>query len=135
MKYAKVGIRFAAVIIDGIIFGAISYVVAMFTGGVTETGFQLTGVPALIVMLLALAYSIVMEATIGATVGKLATGLRVVQADSGGKISWQASIIRNILRIVDFLPLFYILGAILVWTSEKGQRLGDRVAKTVVIRK
>jgi uncharacterized RDD family membrane protein YckC len=76
-----------------------------------------------------------MEATMGATVGKLATGLRVVQVDDGSSISWPASVIRNILRLVDGLPGFYLVAAILVWTSQKRQRLGDRIAKTAVIRK
>jgi uncharacterized RDD family membrane protein YckC len=60
-------------------------------------------------------------------------GLRVVNED-GGSIDWQASIVRNLLRIVDGL-FIYLVGAILVWTSDKKQRLGDRLAKTIVIKK
>jgi uncharacterized RDD family membrane protein YckC len=45
----------------------------------------------------------------------------------------QAALIRNILRIVDGL-FVYLVGAILVWKSDKRQRLGDRVAHTVVVR-
>ncbi len=40
---------------------------------------------------------------------------------------------RNVLRIIDGLPLFYLASAILIWTSEKKQRLGDRVADTIVV--
>jgi uncharacterized RDD family membrane protein YckC len=61
-------------------------------------------------------------------------GIRVATVD-GSRISWGASIIRNILRIIDALPFFYLLGAILIWTSPQKQRLGDRVAKTVVVRR
>ncbi len=134
MKYTKVGLRAVATIIDTIILFVVGYVIAVFTGGTTEEGFQLTGLPAFLWFVVCFLYYIVMEATLGATIGKLLLGLRVVQADNGFPISWQASLIRNILRIVDFI-IFYLLAAILVWTSDKGQRLGDRVAKTVVIRK
>jgi uncharacterized RDD family membrane protein YckC len=135
MNYTKVGLRAVAMIIDMIILLVIGYVIALFTGGTTEAGFELTGLPALLWFIVCFGYYVVLEATLGATIGKLPLGLRVVQVDSGSAISWQASLIRNVLRIVDFLPLFYLVGAILVWTSDKGQRLGDRVAKTAVIRK
>jgi uncharacterized RDD family membrane protein YckC len=40
---------------------------------------------------------------------------------------------RNILPVIDGL-LAYLIGAILIWRSDKKQRLGDRIAKTVVIK-
>jgi uncharacterized RDD family membrane protein YckC len=80
-----------------------------------------------------LTYPIIMEATQGATIGKKVLGLHVVTED-GMPISWKASIIRNLLRIVDF-QLYGLVGAIAIWTSPNRQRLGDRVAKTVVIRR
>ena len=83
-------------------------------------------------LLLPIAYYIVMEATLGATLGKMALGLRVVKTD-GSPIGWSESIIRNLLRIVDFL-FFYLVAAILIWNSPLRQRLGDQVAKTVVVR-
>jgi uncharacterized RDD family membrane protein YckC len=69
----------------------------------------------------------------GATIGKMVLGLRVVKLD-GSRISWKESIIRTLLRIIDGL-FGYLLGAILVWKSPTKQRLGDRVAKTVVVRR
>ncbi|MFL5628504.1 MAG: RDD family protein [Ktedonobacteraceae bacterium] len=82
---------------------------------------------------LALAYFIILEATQGATLGKMAIGLRVVKKD-GLPIGWSESVIRNLLRIIDGL-FFYLVGAIFVWTSPLKQRLGDRAANTVVIRR
>ncbi|HET8910639.1 MAG TPA: RDD family protein, partial [Ktedonobacteraceae bacterium] len=73
------------------------------------------------------------EATRGASVGKMVMGLRVVRQD-GGPISWTESLIRNLLRIIDVLPFAYIVGAIIVSTNPLKQRLGDKVAHTVVIR-
>ena len=40
---------------------------------------------------------------------------------------------RNILRVIDGL-LIYLIGAILIWKSDKKQRLGDSIAKTVVVK-
>lgn len=45
-----------------------------------------------------------------------------------------AAIIRTLLRIIDGIAV-YLVGAIFVWTSPRKQRLGDRVAKTLVIKK
>jgi len=78
------------------------------------------------------AYFIIMEAYVGWTIGKKILGMRVVD-DAGKKIGLQKSVIRNLLRLVDGLPAFNILGIILIASSARGQRLGDRVAKTYVI--
>ena len=79
------------------------------------------------------AYLILMEAYVGWTVGKRILGMRVVDG-SGNKIGLSKSVIRNLLRFVDGLPALNILGIILIATSPRGQRFGDRVAKTYVIR-
>ncbi|MFC1941149.1 RDD family protein [Chloroflexota bacterium] len=76
---------------------------------------------------------ILMEAYIGWTVGKLIVGLRVVDG-SGGKIGVNKSIIRNLIRLIDGLPAFSILGIVLIATSQSEQRFGDRIAKTYLIR-
>jgi uncharacterized RDD family membrane protein YckC len=76
----------------------------------------------------------VLEAVMGGTLGKMLLGIRIVTLD-GSRIGWGASIIRNLLRIIDGLPFAYILGAILIWTSPHKQRLGDRVAHTVAVRR
>lgn len=81
-----------------------------------------------------LSYYIVLETVNGATPGKRLIGLKVTRSDGNAPLDWSASIVRNVLRIIDGLPLFYLAGAILIWTSEKKQRLGDRVADTIVVR-
>jgi uncharacterized RDD family membrane protein YckC len=129
-----VGLRFVAVVVDSIVLGAIGYAFAAATGGTTEDGFSLNGGPAFAWLLIAAAYYIVMEATSGATIGKLVTNLKVVDADTGGSISWGAATIRTVMRIIDGL-FFYLVGAIGIWTSERNQRFGDRLAHTLVVRK
>ncbi len=133
MAYQGVGKRLVAVIIDTVIMGVAGWIIALLTGGTTEAGFELTGLPALLLFIVAFAYLVLTEAYLGGTLGKLVLGMRVIKED-GSPCDLQAALIRNLLRIVDGL-FFYIVGAILVWTSSKRQRLGDRVAHTLVVSK
>ena len=87
----------------------------------------------LIFLFIIFAYFILMEAYVGWTVGKKILGMRVID-EAGNKIGLSKSVLRNLLRLVDGLPAFSILGIILIASSEKGQRFGDRIAKTYVIR-
>jgi len=126
LQYVGVGPRFLAILIDSIIIVAIAGVLGVIFRDAPAIYGGFTGI-------LALAYFIILEATQGATVGKMAVGLRVVKID-GSPISWSESVIRNLLRIIDGI-FFYLVGAIFVWTSPRKQRLGDRAANTVVIRR
>ncbi len=67
-----------------------------------------------------------------ATPGKRAMGLRVVM-DDGMPVTLAASLLRNLLRVVDFLPLLYLTGVLsMLWRSDF-KRLGDVVAGTLVV--
>ena len=79
-----------------------------------------------------LVYYVYMEGSRGQTIGKMLTRIKVVSED-GGKINMNQALIRNVLRIIDAIA-FYLVGAVLIWRSEKKQRLGDSVAKTIVIK-
>lgn len=68
----------------------------------------------------------------GATPGKAAMGLAVIQ-DDGTPIEWVPSIIRNLLRFADFLPMAYLIGLISIVLNRDFKRLGDIVAGTVVV--
>lgn len=69
----------------------------------------------------------------GSTPGKAALRLRVVSV-GGEPLGLQAAAVRNLLRIVDFLPFAYVLGGICALVSAQGRRLGDLAAGTVVVR-
>ena len=69
----------------------------------------------------------------GRTPGKRALSLRVID-ERGLPISLYQSLVRNIMRVIDFAPLFYGFGAIAVLASPLRRRLGDIVAGTLVIR-
>jgi uncharacterized RDD family membrane protein YckC len=79
------------------------------------------------------AYFALFEGLFAVTPGKALFGLRVVTLD-GGRPSLRAILVRNVLRLVDALPGFYIVGAISINLSTREQRLGDRAAGTMVVR-
>lgn len=70
----------------------------------------------------------------GQTPGKKSMGLYVAQEDAT-PICTSSSVIRNLLRVVDFLPFLYAFGLISMLLNRRFQRLGDLVAKTVVLHK
>lgn len=133
MQPVGLGVRIVAGIIDTVILGVVAYFIAIITGQTTDAGFELSGSPAFLAIIVYFAYFIVMEAMTGATLGKMIVGLRVVRVD-GTAISWRESAIRNVPRIVDGFIL-YLVGIILIATSPKRQRLGDRPADTLVVAK
>jgi len=70
----------------------------------------------------------------GQTPGKKSFDLYVTM-ENASPVTPAASIIRNLLRFVDFLPLLYGFGFISMLLTKRFQRLGDLVAGTVVIHK
>jgi uncharacterized RDD family membrane protein YckC len=133
MEPVGVGLRAVATIIDSALLLVVGYVLALFTGNTTATGFNLSGGPFFFWLLIAIGYYTVLEARSGQTLGKRLINLKVVKLEGAAPIDMQAAIVRNVLRLVDGF-LFYLIGAIAVWTSDKKQRLGDRVAGTIVVR-
>lgn len=67
----------------------------------------------------------------GATPGKRAFGLAVLN-DNGTPVTFGASLTRNLLRAVDFLPMLYAFGLISMLLSRDFKRLGDFAAGTIV---
>ncbi len=80
------------------------------------------------------AYDMIFEVLAsGRTPGKRAAGLRVVRSE-GQPVGFVASLVRNVVRLIDFLPSAYLAGAITIVVSRHNQRLGDLAAGTVVVR-
>jgi len=69
----------------------------------------------------------------GQSIGKRLLRLRVIDA-GGFRLTFNQIVIRNLLRAVDSLPLFYLLGGAACVISLRGQRVGDLAAGTIVIR-
>ncbi len=70
----------------------------------------------------------------GQTPGKKMFDIYVAQADAS-PITPSASLVRNLLRVVDFLPLLYGFGFVSMMLNGRFQRLGDLAANTVVLHK
>jgi len=139
--FASLGDRTLAVLLDLLVLVAIFWAAGMGLaprlGGLTAEGFNLEGWPALLVIgvsaLVFLAYYVCLEWWFGATLGKFVAGARVAGVD-GGRIDFRRALIRNLLRVIDALPL-YLVAAIFVLLTKKQQRLGDIAARTVVTRR
>lgn len=68
----------------------------------------------------------------GRTPGKMSAKIRVLH-DNGSPIGWSASMLRNLLRVFDGLPFCYAIGMVSILISDKGQRIGDLFAGTIVV--
>ena len=82
-------------------------------------------------VLITFLYFFLQEAAFSTTLGKAIFGLRVVDLN-GGRISWRAALIRNVLLFVDAL-LSLLVAAISMAISPNRQRVGDRFAHTLVV--
>lgn len=127
---AGVGVRILAQIIDLMIRTGIILVAFIVLGLLGEMG---TGIALIIAFCLEWFYPVIFEvARQGRTPGKKIMGIRVVN-DDGTPIGFGASLLRNLLRIVDFLPLFYLAGIITSLCNHQFKRLGDLAAGSLVI--
>ncbi|MCG6875363.1 MAG: RDD family protein [Betaproteobacteria bacterium] len=68
----------------------------------------------------------------GQTPGKKALGIAVLN-DDGTPVRWPAALARNLLRAVDFLPIFYGFGLATMLINRDFKRLGDLAANTLVV--
>ncbi len=69
----------------------------------------------------------------GQSLGKRWLGLRVIRTD-GMPITVVESVVRNLVRVIDFLPLYYGVGVVLMMLNSTSRRLGDLAAGTVVVK-
>lgn len=114
-------------------------VVAVSTIGVFLTSLQwisldlIRALSVLAYFLVSIGYGIALEwSWRGQTVGKRLLRLRVVDAE-GLRLQFSQIVIRNLLRFVDMLPAFYLVGGLVCLGSRRAQRLGDLAAGTIVI--
>ncbi len=122
--------RALAWLVDALIKGAVIFVAIMILGVMGGTG---VGLYLVLLFVLLWFYNVLFEVLRhGATPGKSALGIRVVNAN-GTPVGWSSSLIRNLIRNVDALPGVYLFGFISVMLTEKFQRLGDLAAATLVV--
>jgi len=135
-EIAGLGVRALAAIVDLAIMALLWTAIAVAIGGAKlyRPDFSLEIVTGLFGLIAVCIYFFASEAMWSATPAKLLIGLRVVGEEDGQRIDWVTSMLRNLLRPVDWFPTLYFVGFLLAVNSPKNQRLGDRIARTVVIR-
>ncbi len=141
INYAGLGRRFVALITDFLLLSIIFFPVTRMVKGVWimsagdhlwDYGWLISDPLCLTFLLIIFLYFVLLEGATGATLGKRLLGLRVVGTD-GQCPGIKRALIRNLLRAVDALPAFSILGAVLILRSPERARLGDRIAGTRVV--
>jgi uncharacterized RDD family membrane protein YckC len=136
-QVAGLGTRAIAQLLDLLIVGGVLIAVIFFASAAgTVTGSNTVGTLILIIgaFIVVFGYFWISEALFsGQTIGKKAFRLRAV-GDRGEPLTFMQAGIRNVVRIVDFLPYGYGVGMVVLFANGKGKRLGDLAAGTIVVK-
>src|SRR5438309_6959719 len=136
-EIAGIGSRFLAQILDSLVITVILIAITILAtsmGGLFGSGELALLIEIILGFILLAGYFLISEAAWnGQTLGKRAARLRVV-GDHGEPLTLGQAAIRNLVRIVDFLPVFYAIGMLTLFINGRGKRLGDFAAGTLVVR-
>ena len=140
---AGIGSRFLAAIIDSLLLVSLEIMLGVVAGVVLSQARSgqvsalesiVLAVWSLLAFLFLWGYYLVFELLWnGQSPGKRLIGLRVVRV-GGRPITFISSAIRNLIRIVDFLPGFYGIGVVTMFIDSRARRLGDLAAGTLVVK-
>jgi uncharacterized RDD family membrane protein YckC len=138
LTLAGLGSRMIAAVVDAILIGLLVFLLLF---GVSQlaldglgNGIVIQAAVTILITLVVLGYLVGFEAlNEGRTPGKRAVGIRVVTSE-GDSIGFLAAFLRNLLRVIDFLPAVFIVGAASILFTKTNQRIGDITANTIVIR-
>jgi uncharacterized RDD family membrane protein YckC len=134
LPLAGLGSRFVAVLVDfllqGLAFSAVIVTLVVAGAG----AYSIWAIVAVSFFALLFVYPVAFELGAGGrTPGKRWSNLRVV-CDDGSPVTFRASALRNVLRLVDILPAAYLVGTVAIFATRNNQRLGDVAAGTLVVR-
>jgi len=141
LKYAGLKSRFLALLVDAFVFCLVFFPITRIVKGVWimapadhiwRFGWFVTDPLCVSFLFLIALYFIFLEGIFGRTIGKWFLGLRIIQRN-GEKPGLRRALLRNILRLVDGLPAFSLLGAVMILVSQERARVGDLVSGTRVI--
>jgi uncharacterized RDD family membrane protein YckC len=133
LEPAGAGSRFLAIFIDAVLVMAIASTIYGLVSIFLPRGVALA-VYLTVSFFLTFAWHVWFETRKqGRTPGKRALRIRVIDA-RGLPVSLHQSLVRNITRALDFIPVFYGVGAIAMMASTSRRRIGDVVADTLVVR-
>jgi uncharacterized RDD family membrane protein YckC len=135
---AGIGSRFVAAIVDSLIIVVaqvlLLYLMGLGLGALDAGESVVVAVGAALSFLMLWGYYIVFELLwSGQSPGKRLAGLRVVR-EGGRPITFLAAAIRNLIRIIDFLPALYGVGVVVMFIDRRARRLGDLAAGTLVVK-
>jgi uncharacterized RDD family membrane protein YckC len=155
-NYAGFWLRFVAVIIDGIILGAVQFVAIMPVLGIMGIGIAdnlenfdssdqaeamsmmgsmmaMAGVAQIVfIVIQTLYYSLMESSNYQASVGKMVLGLKVTDIN-GAKLDFTKALVRNLCKIISSMIL--LIGYLMAAFTEKKQALHDMIANTLVVKK
>lgn len=141
-RFAGLWPRFLALLVDFLLFCAVFFPVTRLVKGTWlltaadhrwNNGLFITDPLCITFLIVMFLYFVLLEGLTGVTFGKWFIGLRVERV-KGGTPGLIKGLLRNVLRLVDGLPAFNILGIVLILRSEERARFGDSFAGTRVIR-
>lgn len=131
LRLAGIGSRGSAFLVDLALQAIALGLAGLVAGAFGDLGRAFLAVAAFLVLL---GYPILAEAFGGRTVGKALLRLSVVSTE-GTPITFLASVIRNLVRLVDSLPGTYFVGIAAVLLTRRSQRVGDLAAGTLVVHR
>jgi uncharacterized RDD family membrane protein YckC len=139
-ELAGAGSRLLAAVIDHLIV-ALAIAIVLLLALALRVTFPTSTAPAVLAavalggpLLLLMVYFAIFETTWGGqTPGKRAVGLRVMHED-GTPVTVLGAVIRNVIRLFDFLPYLYFIGGLVAFLHPQTRRLGDLAAGTVVVK-
>lgn len=139
---AGIGSRFLAALIDTtiilllqiVLFGAVILIANLASEEVTDMiGAWVFAIAGIISFVFFWGYYIFFEILWnGQTPGKRQVGLRVIRVD-GTPVTPSEVVIRNLVRIIDFLPTAYGIGVVTMFINSSSRRVGDLAAGTLVV--
>jgi uncharacterized RDD family membrane protein YckC len=155
-NYAGFWLRFVAVIIDGIILGAVQFIAIMPVLGIMGIGvvenmenfdssdqaeamsmmasmMAMAGVAQVVFLIIqTLYYSLMESSNYQASLGKMVLGLKVTDTN-GNKLDFSKALVRNLCKIISSMIL--LIGYLMAAFTEKKQALHDMIANTLVVKK
>ena len=140
-ELAGLGSRFLAFLIDFMIQCMTIFLIivliysselSLYSGG--EIDSYITALGIVVVFMIYNGYFIFWEMLMnGQSPGKRILNLMVIK-ETGEAITFFDSALRNIIRVIDFLPSFYLVGSVIMVFNENYKRIGDMAANTIVVK-
>lgn len=133
---AGLGKRFLALAIDTLIQAALLTAIFLSLFSFSDWDYFTEWYTAIMIIVIAViiyGYFLLFELLLkGRTPGKAALKIRVVRMD-GRAADVPGIVLRNLIRLIDFLPVFYTVGVCCMFINKDSRRLGDLAAGTIVI--